>query len=238
VLRIIRWTVRVSDWLRDAGHRVLQLLALVLWWINRQLDDWFYSFFEFLVSGAPAPAAPRRRIFHFCGWAIGLFLGGFFLNQSQEQEALWELLPQLVGAAVIAISLASFLTWVALKRKVFTAAEVVALAVTVILVTTIWFAFTYYANGKVPLCHTDKMGKLEPCETHPPWNQSLSHVDALFVAFGTLTTAGMSGIEAKNELTHGLVLAQLIADLALITVMFAVVLPRLKDPEDANGGDP
>jgi hypothetical protein len=59
------------------------------------------------------------------------------------------------------------------------------------------------------------------------WSPGLSHVDAIYVAVGTLTTAGASGIVPTSNLTRALVVTQMLADIVLFTIMGAVVLDRL-----------
>lgn len=59
------------------------------------------------------------------------------------------------------------------------------------------------------------------------WNIRLSHLDALFVAAGTLTAGGIGDIEPKSELARGLLLGELGVGIVAFTVIVAVVIERL-----------
>jgi len=59
------------------------------------------------------------------------------------------------------------------------------------------------------------------------WSVHLSHVDALLLSMGTLTTAGTGDITPRSELARGLLSIQMAIDLGVVTIMVAVVLNRL-----------
>jgi len=59
------------------------------------------------------------------------------------------------------------------------------------------------------------------------WGRSLSHVDALFIALGTLTTAGTGELHASSELARCLVLIRMVVDILMFTGIMAVVTGRI-----------
>ena len=89
-------------------------------------------------------------------------------------------------------------------------AEVAAFVVWLVLYLIWIFSFTYYLLG-----------------SPHHWNTPLSHVDAIYVAVGTLTTAGTTGISAKGDLMRGVLIGQMVLDLLVVTVLLALVLHRV-----------
>jgi hypothetical protein len=65
------------------------------------------------------------------------------------------------------------------------------------------------------------------------WNVRLSHVNALLVSVGTLTTAGTAGITPRSELARGLLVGQMVIDFAVVTVVIGLVLQRLATRQPA-----
>jgi Ion channel len=63
--------------------------------------------------------------------------------------------------------------------------------------------------------------------TRSNWNMKLSHVDALTVAVGTLTTAGTAGITPRSETARAIMLGQMAADFVAVTILVAIVLQRV-----------
>jgi hypothetical protein len=59
------------------------------------------------------------------------------------------------------------------------------------------------------------------------WSIRLTHLDALLLTFGTLTTAGTGDIHPQTETARGLLLAQMIVDIFLVTVLLTLFLARL-----------
>jgi voltage-gated potassium channel len=59
------------------------------------------------------------------------------------------------------------------------------------------------------------------------WSRGLSHVDALLLTMGTLTTAGTGDIQPRSELARGLLTIQMTLDVVVVTIMATVVLSRL-----------
>jgi len=90
------------------------------------------------------------------------------------------------------------------------AAWLAAFVVWLILYLISIFSFTYYLLG-----------------SPQHWNVALSHVDAVYVAAGTLTTAGTTGISARGDLTRGILIGQMALDLLVVTVLLALVLYRV-----------
>ena len=58
------------------------------------------------------------------------------------------------------------------------------------------------------------------------WSIPLTHLDAVFISFGTLTTVGTGDIQPKSELARGLLTAQMGVDLIAVTLLTAFVLHR------------
>jgi hypothetical protein len=56
------------------------------------------------------------------------------------------------------------------------------------------------------------------------WSNSLTQVDAVFVALGTLTTAGTSGISAKSEAARALVASQMAVGIIVTMVIFGLLV--------------
>jgi len=69
------------------------------------------------------------------------------------------------------------------------------------------FAIAYYGIG-----------------TRSNWNMRLSHLDAVLVSVGTLTTAGTGGITPKSELARGLLVSQMVADFVVVTLLIGLIL--------------
>jgi hypothetical protein len=61
------------------------------------------------------------------------------------------------------------------------------------------------------------------------WSASLSHWDAVYVALGTLTTAGTGNIYAKSEFARRVLSMQMLVDVVVITLLAGVVVYRLTE---------
>jgi hypothetical protein len=61
------------------------------------------------------------------------------------------------------------------------------------------------------------------------WNLRLSRWDALYVAMGTLTTAGTGGIQPHSEFARRLLTAQMGVDLVVFTLLAGVVVWKLTE---------
>jgi hypothetical protein len=56
------------------------------------------------------------------------------------------------------------------------------------------------------------------------WSKPLSHIDAVYVTVGTLTTAGTSGVAAESRFAHGVLTSQMVLDLVVITGAFSILI--------------
>lgn len=63
--------------------------------------------------------------------------------------------------------------------------------------------------------------------TSQNWNVPLSHLDALFVTVGTLTTAGTGNIVAVSEEARGFMLIQMAIDFTVVAVVVSLLLTRM-----------
>lgn len=72
--------------------------------------------------------------------------------------------------------------------------------------------------------------------TRQNWNMRLSHWDALFVAVGTLTTAGMGDIQPRSGFARRLLTLQMGFDLVVFTAIAGLVVYKLtaSRPGDAS----
>ena len=115
---------------------------------------------------------------------------------------------EVVGATLL---VAAVSVWV-IKRisgRTGTLAEALGLAIFSVSVLVYTFATLYYEWGLAN------------------WSRSLSHVDALFIALGTLTTAGTGELQASTELAHCLLIVQMLVDILMFTGIVAVVTSRI-----------
>lgn len=60
--------------------------------------------------------------------------------------------------------------------------------------------------------------------TRANWSPSLSHLDAIYVALGTLTTAGTSGVVPKTGTARALLTAQLGTEVLLVPILLGVII--------------
>lgn len=66
------------------------------------------------------------------------------------------------------------------------------------------------------------------------FNVPLSHVDAVFVALGTLSTAGTGGITAHSEVARGLLTVQMFVDFSLLAAAVAWVVASASGSREAR----
>ncbi len=59
------------------------------------------------------------------------------------------------------------------------------------------------------------------------FNVSLSHLDALYFAVGTLSTAGTGSITPQSQLARGLVTIQMVLDFVLVAIAIGIAVGRL-----------
>lgn len=99
--------------------------------------------------------------------------------------------------------------------------EVVVAVVYVGMTVVTDFSLFYYSSG-----------------AHHNWSKPLTHLDALVVTFGTLTTAGTADIHPHTEVARGLLLAQMIVDVFLVTILVGLLVGRVaarrSEPADSQ----
>ena len=59
------------------------------------------------------------------------------------------------------------------------------------------------------------------------WGMRLSHIDALLVTLGTLTTAGTSGLTAHSELARRVLVVEMAVQLTVVGALLGLVVARL-----------
>lgn len=127
----------------------------------------------------------------------------FFLGSQRSPLGAGAIFGYLVTIVLVAImsitSARSFEVWVTL-----------VLAANILLLILADFAGFYWSSG-----------------TSKNWNMALSHWDALFVATGTLTTAGAPGIEPRSDFARRLLTMQMGIDLVVFTLVAGVVVYKL-----------
>jgi hypothetical protein len=96
-----------------------------------------------------------------------------------------------------------------IRRKVDPLTEVIAVAIYCLSAVVYVFATLYYEYGL------------------NNWTKPLSHVDAIFVALGMLTTAGTGELQASTDFARGLLVMQMVADLLVFTAIVGVVTHRI-----------
>jgi voltage-gated potassium channel len=85
----------------------------------------------------------------------------------------------------------------------------VATLVFLVLYVIVLFAWTYWDIG-----------------TFTNFGQPLTHIDALYVSVGTLSTAGTGSISAMSKLARGIQSAQMTIDMVLVVFVAGVVVTR------------
>jgi hypothetical protein len=137
-------------------------------------------------------------------------------EQSPESNATsWRLV--IAFALVLLFAYLAFACVRLARSPAIHPAYVAGYAIATISAVLVGFTFEYYAVGG-----TDN------------WSQGLDHVDAIYVAVGTLTTAGTGGINAKSDAAHLIQIGQMVADIVVITIMGALVLHRFTQPPSAS----
>jgi Ca2+/Na+ antiporter len=79
-----------------------------------------------------------------------------------------------------------------------------------LMATVFVFASLYWYNG-------------EP----PNFNQPLTHLDAIYFALGTLSTAGTGSLNATTEVTRAIQSVQMVVDLVLVLVAITMAVARV-----------
>ncbi len=116
-------------------------------------------------------------------------------------------LEVLVGPALIILIVVGMIKRE--RREVGTLSETVFWAIQGLSIVVFSFATIYYQYGM----HN--------------WSKTLSHVDAIFIALGTMTSAGTGELEARSEFARILLMLQMVVDIFAFTIIVALVVERI-----------
>jgi hypothetical protein len=143
------------------------------------------------------------------GMVVGTIVlwGLFFLLDEQGTSAVW-ILP-IFASFTVAFA---YLVVRYGRNKDVSGWVVGIIAVLTVLSLIGNFAFAYFLDG-----------------ASGNWSIPLSHLDAILVSVGTLTTAGTGDVQPHTELARGLVTAQMALDVVVVTVVAGVVVWRLTE---------
>jgi voltage-gated potassium channel len=131
--------------------------------------------------------------------------GSFVLAEQRGSSMASTVL--VVGMSMATIAYGAYVTIDAASSRLVTMAAIIRLAVFTVLFLVGSFSRFYFSYG-----------------THHNWSVRLSHLDALLLSVGILTTAGTGDVQPHSELARGLITAQMSVDILVVTVMAAVVL--------------
>jgi hypothetical protein len=143
---------------------------------------------------------------------------GFF-SQSERVGAG----PTLIVVYVVVV-LIGIVSLVALSRRSFSVARLTLSLANVILLTIGAFATLYWQSG-----------------TKSNFTVALTHLDAVYFALGTLSTAGTGSVSATSQTARLIVSAQMALDLVLLLFAAGIVVARwqerlpLRDPQSRIG---
>jgi hypothetical protein len=152
-----------------------------------------------------SPKQPARRRFWWRWWAVFLLLlqaylwSGFLVQTQRVPAPTFDVVQYSFAiASGIAMVVWSFVTrrpiWVMGCWVIFTLSQMI-----------VNFSYLYWSQGSAS-----------------NFTMSLSHLDAIYFAIGTLTTSGTGNLAATSETTRGFQALQNVLDLSL--VLFAVSL--------------
>jgi hypothetical protein len=148
-----------------------------------------------------------------------IFIGyGFFASTHRPWDATS--VAATIGSAAILLLMA-FVIASQVIRGTMSIRHIAVSALSMLLLLIFDAAIVYYSIG-----------------ARGNWNMKLSHVDAMLVSVGTLTTAGTGGISPRSELARGLMLGQMVADFVVVTVAVGFVLQRVVSPKMSAGAEP
>jgi hypothetical protein len=131
----------------------------------------------------------------------------FFLSTSRTWDALS--VGAIIGSSLLLAAMA-FVIGSRAVRQTTSLRQIAASALSLLSQLLVTASITYYSIG-VPR----------------NWNMRLSHVDAMLVSVGTLTTAGTADITPSSELARRLLLGQMVIDFLVVTIVIGIVLQRL-----------
>ena len=133
-----------------------------------------------------------------------LWTGFFYQTPGLRGEASTFLLLQYLSGDIWGIATVVVAVWLG-----FTAARVASAVVWALFLILINFSYLYWSHG-----------------APPDFNHTLSHLDAIYFAVGTLTTAGTGSLEAMSETARELQLFQMVLGFALIAFAVSVAVTR------------
>jgi hypothetical protein len=120
---------------------------------------------------------------------------------------------QIVTLALGLIATSAVFVWRVARQRLW---QSLILAANLLFLVIFGFAFAYYAIG----------GASE-------WTAPLTHLDALYVALGTLSTAGTGSIAPVGQGSRGLVSLQMFVDIVVMVLAVGVLVSRLSAPSGA-----
>ena len=121
-----------------------------------------------------------------------------------------------IAVTLVAIAFASLRVVASALHPTRSVWVVLYLAVHALSVLVADFAFIYWRSG-----------------TRANWGMPLSHIDALFLTIGTLTTAGTGGIGPHTEWARGMLTLQMTVDIVCVTLITGLVISRLSSRRPA-----
>jgi hypothetical protein len=158
---------------------------------------------------AKQPASPR---FIAVALLSTFLVWGGYASSTHSEAGGW----LIVFWAVLGLSLpGSFLVFFYTLRRGAPRDELIFIVINNLAILIGLFAFAYWNAG-----------------TRGNWNMRLSHLDALYVAVGTLTTAGTGAIQAQSELARTLLTAQMVVDIVAFTLVTGILVTRLSSSRE------
>lgn len=140
--------------------------------------------------------------------------GSFFILPRSTELDFSNFLEDYVPSLVVAISAPIYFAWKRLRGAV------IAIVFTnTALVLLFEFSAFYWSSG-----------------TRVNFNIQLSHLDAIYFALGTLSTAGTGNIFATSELARGVQALQMVFDIVLLVFIAGLAVTRISEasPRKSN----
>jgi cytochrome c biogenesis factor len=142
---------------------------------------------------------------------VGVSWGVFLLSRTRRHQGVFSIL-------VIAVIVVVFLFLISQPSKDgLPKWMLTAQLVTAALLLIVVFAWAYWSYGATS-----------------NFTVKLSHLDAIYFAVGTLSTAGTGNIAAKTDVSRGLQTAEMIAGMVLILFAVSVFIARFVRREEAH----
>jgi hypothetical protein len=156
----------------------------------------------------------KARVAGFFGCAAWVWLQFLFTNMHLQRHAV---IDTYVVVAVYVLTLSLFISgsiaMVRSRSSNLGIAAVFFMSVFFFLVGN--FSYVYWSYGSTA-----------------NFSVSLTRLDAIYFAIGTLTTAGTGNINATSELMRGIQALQMVLDLGLVVVALGVLVARLSSGSD------